>query len=508
MNYPENWTNDRPENIQAMNHFGNLNSFPSLDGHWNNWTSEFKLLFSDFVIAVHDAGFDWYATATNGGDLRIGYKNPENINGRNIAMVKFRQNGLPMLVSSNLDEIGLGPELQIDRHLVNNFRDANFLEALKFEFTSRGGSLRSDSEDAYWPDQVSSGQIRNNLSGNKNPLASNFKMNLNTVLYGPPGTGKTYKTAEIAVSICNRVPAQVPAQAPTRAELMAQYELLRSAGRIRFVTFHQSYGYEEFVEGLRPQSTNGQVTYSVRPGIFHEICEAARSHQRNKEVAGNDAMDGEQVQNYVLIIDEINRANISKVFGELITLLEPDKREGETNSVTLKLPYSGKDFSVPSNVFVIGTMNTADRSIALLDTALRRRFEFEELRPDPSTLSGPEVDGVNVQRLLTSLNQRIEALFDREHLLGHAFFIGIKTKQDLDNVFRRKVIPLLQEYFYENWSNVRRVLKDYGPGDFIIKQSLQPLDQDGDTEYTDEARFSYRVNENEFLLSAYQRIYS
>ena len=132
------------------------------------------------------------------------------------------------------------------------------------------------------------------------------------------------------------------------------------------MTFHQSYGYEDFIEGLRPELKDGQVNYSVRPGIFRKACEKAAS----------------STENYVLIIDEINRANISKVFGELITLLEPDKREGKTNAITVKLPYSHKLFSVPANLYLIGTMNTADRSIALLDTALRRRFEFEELQPD------------------------------------------------------------------------------------------------------------------------------
>lgn len=487
----------------------------------------------------------------------------------------------------------------------------------------------------------------------------------NTILYGPPGTGKTYATAERAVLLCD---GTVP---ETRRELMARYEELRAEQRISFVTFHQSFGYEEFVEGLRPEGKDGQVTYSVRPGIFREVCAAAKRSQLVKpglsgkplaerkvfkmslgvaespegklvfqdavsngvvllgwgenvdfsecmgqnaikakldeiggfektdtqarymavfkdelevgdivivsqgnsafkaigEVVGEyefleaplggryhqsravrwitvfegnrsieeiysknfmqsslyklqpeylnlDALDSlikaqsqSGTQNFVLVIDEINRANISKVFGELITLLESDKREGEANALTLKLPYSGTEFGVPANLHVIGTMNTADRSIALLDTALRRRFDFEELAPDPSTLTGKVVGGVDLKKLLTALNERIESLFDRDHRIGHAFFIGVTSLEGLEQVFRRKVIPLLQEYFYENWSNVRRVLNDYGSGDFVVRTNLAQLPADGEESFSDEPRVVYRVNEADFPVSAYQRIY-
>lgn len=235
--------------------------------------------------------------------------------------------------------------------------------------------------------------------------------------------------------------------------------------RYSFVTFHQSYGYEEFVEGLRPVLTSGadesDVQYEIRSGVFKDLCRRAR-------LAPN--------QRFAMVIDEINRGNISKIFGELITLIEADKREGGAHAVTVTLPYSGESFSVPANVDIIGTMNTADRSLALLDTALRRRFEFVPILPDAGDEAGAPLAGlrislddevINIPKMLAAINRRIEALYDRDHCIGHAYFTGLKQIADgqaqfdaLKEVFRNRIIPLLEEYFFEDWQKIRLVLGD------------------------------------------------
>lgn len=494
----------------------------------------------------------------------------------------------------------------------------------------------------------------------------------NLILYGPPGTGKTYRTAYEAVQLCDGT-------APDdRTELMERYAALKGAGQIDFVTFHQSYAYEDFVEGLRPQTATDDAGGSSagfrlepRNGIFREIC--ALAEQARRSPAGGSAFDlegrqffkmslgragqedhvfdaaiegdyvvlgwggefdwsdpkyreydevydrwneiepntkgnsgnisqvwrfrgsmregdiviisegnsrfraiGEIVGDYeyaptgfetynhrravrwllvledalpvetiyddqftmascyllkpnkvkrealarllpgsegtaitgvpdqfVLIIDEINRANISKVFGELITLIEPDKRLGEANPLEVKLPYSGDTFGVPQNLHIIGTMNTADRSIALLDTALRRRFHFRELMPEPARL--PEnVDGIALRAVLQCINDRVEFLFDRDHQIGHAFFMGCASKAQIDDVMRNKVIPLLVEYFYENWERVRQVLGEtQDEGAFIRRSQIKPP-PGSDADYTQE-RFRYEV-QSEFSLAGYSQL--
>ena len=285
----------------------------------------------------------------------------------------------------------------------------------------------------------------------------------NMILYGPPGTGKTYNTAIYAVAICDEEPVEALKEQDYSAVLQ-RYNQLKAEGRIAFTTFHQSYGYEEFVEGIKPETKDGNVTYSVQDGVFKKFCDEARKDNRfaDSELAGTE--------NRVFIIDEINRGNISKIFGELITLIEDSKREGMPEAVSATLPYSGTSFSVPQNVYILGTMNTADRSIALMDTALRRRFSFIEMMPDAEILRNIGADKVtadgqtlDVAKMLETINARIEFLYDREHTIGHAFFTGLKDDPSIDklsDIFREKVIPLLQEYFYEDYGKIRLVLGD------------------------------------------------
>lgn len=282
----------------------------------------------------------------------------------------------------------------------------------------------------------------------------------NRIYYGPPGTGKTYSLMQL---------------------LKRDY----APQNYCFVTFHQSYGYEEFVEGFRPvlinksasdversesENTSGEVKYEIRLGAFKELCRKARQ-----------APD----QRFAMVIDEINRGNISKIFGELITLIEPDKRDplnGSAPPIELTLAYSGDPFSVPANVDIIGTMNTADRSLALLDTALRRRFDFVPLMPDTRATkeaddphSAPLADllvttnagAIDVRRMLERINERIEALYDRDHCIGHAYLTGLAGVNDgearfdlLADIFRNRILPLLEEYFFEDWRKIRLVLGD------------------------------------------------
>ena len=244
----------------------------------------------------------------------------------------------------------------------------------------------------------------------------------NILLYGPPGTGKTWLVRQFAKAFTDD-------------------------NKVEMVTFHQSFAYEEFVEGIRARNDEkGQIFYRVEPGVFKSICLRAQADPDGK---------------YLLIIDEINRANIAKVLGELITLIEDDKRLGEANQLEMKLPYSAASFGVPKNLTILGTMNTADRSIALLDLALRRRFTFVEMPPDPTLLSA-DVAGVNLQELLAQMNRRIAALLDSDHRIGHSYLMNVKTQDDLHFAWYHRVVPLLQEYFYHDGERMQAVIgKDF-----------------------------------------------
>jgi 5-methylcytosine-specific restriction protein B len=384
--------------------------------------------------------------------------------------------------------------------------------------------------------------------------ASNQDMKhpLNQILYGPPGTGKTYTTKELAVSIINAkfiddLDTNL-SEVERRKAISDEYKRLFELGQIVFTTFHQSMSYEDFVEGIKPETINDDISYSVQKGIFKELCIKAEEKQiksnnfdeayqlllkeidtfgasglvletliqskeftiyknsknnirfhANTEKAydgvikreylehylktgeavdwpsyvkalGNyvrekfDYKQSEEVVNkpYVLIIDEINRGNVSAIFGELITLLEEDKRIGNKEELRIKLPYSKKeaDFGVPSNLYIIGTMNTADRSVEALDTALRRRFSFTEVLPDSSLLEAKSVNGINLKKLLDTINNRIEILLNRDHTIGHSYFIKLDNDdvKGLRSTFKNNIIPLLQEYFYGDYEKIGMVL--------------------------------------------------
>jgi hypothetical protein len=302
-----------------------------------------------------------------------------------------------------------------------------------------------------------------------------FDSEKNIMLYGPPGTGKTYNTINYAVAIIERKDIAM-IEHESYDCVFSRYLKYKEERRVLFTTFHQSYGYEEFIEGIKPQvndkedADNKDITYRIVPGIFKAFCERAmQTKEKADYVTNNDNQTLEDISikeeagNYVFIIDEINRGNIAKIFGELITLIENERRIGEKEAITATLPYSGDDFGVPNNVYIVGTMNTADRSIAFIDTALRRRFKFIEMMPNTKILENIVIEEINIKTMLEKINQRIELLFDREHMIGHAYFtclIKDPTLEKLATVFRNAIIPLLQEYFYEDYGKIQLVLGD------------------------------------------------
>ena len=279
-------------------------------------------------------------------------------------------------------------------------------------------------------------------------------------------------------------------ECPEAIELYEKYKKIKdkkidinyTKQNFKFTTFHQSYGYEEFVEGITPILHDGEnegkeIGYKISKGIFYQCCEealrlAGYDGKLNDFCSLTKSERKEKLNNapkYAIFIDEINRGNISKIFGELITLIEPSKRLGTDDEIILELPYSKEKFGVPSNLYIIGTMNTADRSIALMDTALRRRFEFVEMMPQPELLKDIKIikngDGADIKlnEMLKTINDRIEYLYDRDHTIGHAYFKSLKDGADIEelaSIFKNKILPLLQEYFYDDWEKIRLVLGD------------------------------------------------
>lgn len=332
----------------------------------------------------------------------------------------------------------------------------------------------------------------------------------NMILYGPPGTGKTYSTAIYAVAICDELALEA-VKSWDYADVMERYNQLKESGRIVFTTFHQSYGYEEFIEGIKPvlsaveEGTARDLQYTVEDGVFKAFCAAADNGEQEDGIK----------KPYVFIIDEINRGNISKVFGELITLIEESKRKGSAEELSVVLPYSKESFCVPGNVYLIGTMNTADRSIALMDTALRRRFRFVEDMPDITVLRKLHADFVedlDVAEMLRVMNERIAILYDREHTIGHAYFIPLRDNPSIEclaNIFRKAIVPLLQEYFYENYQDIQAVLGDNYKSDekykFILEDHATSKVFKGN--FAPDNDVKYTINEDAFMhIESYKEI--
>lgn len=628
------------------------------------WTAAQVSAFCSVARAVHDAGLDWWFVDIDRAPVRFGRKSRGRRAAEGVAgYLSINPPGL----SSNSAGV---PALQFADVQI----DAEGAETITQLLTDETGAIAAwkapqPRRAGLWPDEGES------ETDQKNETTIAMTDPTNLIFYGPPGTGKTYRTAREAVKLCDGC-ADYPDDAAGRAALMARYRALVSARRIDFVTFHQTFSYEDFVEGLRPDitpvggSTAGGFRLKPENGIFASIADRAAmpvrtgtdrltlegraifklslgqsddpqsawvyeeslaegyalfgfrdvdwsdarfanrdaivreleerfpdervtpqmgmvkspdrfrnqlgirdivvvtkglnafraigvvegdyeyaprdhgrySHRRKVRWLWNDpdgvpvadlspdtrfSLDtiyelprsrlnlaelqrlidtgqanegpGGELLPHVLIIDEINRANISKVFGELITLIEPDKRLGAPNALTVRLPYSRREFGVPANLHIVGTMNTADRSIALLDTALRRRFRFEELAPD-STRLNEDVEGVPLRRVLETINERLEYLLDRDHAIGHAFFMGDGggSLEAIDRTMRSKVIPLLQEYFFEDWGRIRAVL---GNG-FVTSRALNPPPGIDDTR----ERRSWAIRKERFRAEAYRKL--
>lgn len=391
----------------------------------------------------------------------------------------------PSIVTTFINDISAEDHVEVVKKIrLENIEDETLLDEMKEGFLNLLPYYKIATGQKESPE--------NNSTLNHSSLITGFPKNL--ILFGPPGTGKTYNSVAYAEAIIKKDKSLFEKLENDEPITDEQYESLKHdfnadlieyddygnviKGKICFTTFHQSYSYEDFIEGIFPnvdkkESTNsdagerkGDISYVLRPGVFKSLCDYAK---------GKD-------EYLVIIIDEINRGNISKIFGDLISLVEEGKRIGAKDQLMATLPYSKEKWGVPDNVYIIGTMNTADRSIERLDTALRRRFAFKEMMPHPELLAGcdkclsleekgPIATDMKLSDILTAVNDRIAYIYDRDHQIGHSYFLEIKKNgldpstyylTDLANVFKREVVPLLQEYFYGNYEKIRYVL---GEGD-------------------------------------------
>ena len=325
-------------------------------------------------------------------------------------------------------------------------------------------------------------------SSDDTDVDNDHKYPLNLILYGPPGTGKTYHTVNKALEILTGRDWS----SEKREDAIAEYNKFKGNGQIVFTTFHQSMSYEDFVEGIKPNLDGKSVGYKIEDGIFKQIAQTA-------------SMEGNRDKPYVLIIDEINRGNVANIFGELITLIEEDKRKGCPEEISVTLPYSKEPFSVPKNLYIIGTMNTADRSVEALDSALRRRFSFEEMMPEPKLLKNTQIKGIgkSLEELLATINERIEVLKDREHQIGHSYFMMFKDRievepNELKCIFTDKIIPLLQEYFYGDYEKIKLVVGD----GFVSENSTKVTFAGNNSSYDEYPEKRYTIEKEPKMESA------
>lgn len=306
------------------------------------------------------------------------------------------------------------------------------------------------------PQDSVQGVVANGFLGKVSPMIKSainiLRLKKNIILQGAPGTGKTYNTAALALAICGE---QIPED---HGEVMRRYEELQKEGRIGFCTFHQSMDYEDFVEGIKPKTENGMVSYEVEDGIFKLISNKAQTK------SGSD----NSTTPYVLIIDEINRGNVSKIFGELITLLEADKRTGGNHPIRVMLPYSKESFGVPSNLYIIGTMNTTDRSVGNIDYAVRRRFAFATLKADRELVEQNSIiEAVTLFDAVESFIKKHKIDMDFEDLMvGHSYFFA-KDEYELELKWQYEILPLLNEYIKDGIINAKLISTDMTIADFV-----------------------------------------